>query len=94
MQSFYILFIYVNNMYNTTCFIYTFLILTNITLKGKDMEKEKKKKTSNARTTVCLDKALKEKTEEKFKSTYGISLSSGLALLMTALIEEKIQIFK
>ena len=39
-------------------------------------------------------KALKEKTEEKFKSTYGISLSSGLALLMTALIEEKIQIFK
>ena len=38
-------------MYNTTCFIYTFLILTNITLKGKDMEKEKKKKTSNARTS-------------------------------------------
>ena len=55
---------------------------------------EKNKKTSNSRTTVCLNKVLKEKTEEKFKTTYGISLSSGLALLMTALIEEKIQIFK
>ena len=40
------------------------------------------------------DDNLKEKTEKKFKSSYGISLSSGLALLMTALIEEKIQIFK
>ncbi len=58
------------------------------------MEKIKNKKTSNSRTTVCLNKVLKEKTEEKFKTTYGISLSSGLALLMTALIEEKIQIFK
>ena len=58
------------------------------------MEKIKNKKTSNSRTTVCLNKALKEKTEKKFKSSYGISLSSGLALLMTALIEEKIQIFK
>ena len=58
------------------------------------MEKIKNKKSSNSRTTVCLNKALKEKTEEKFKTTYGISLSSGLALLMTALIEEKIQIFK
>ena len=94
MQSFYILFIYLNNMYNTTYFIYMFLILTNITLKGKTMEKEKNKKTSNARTTICLDRELKEKTEKKFKSSYGISLSSGLALLMTALIEEKIQIFK
>ena len=94
MQSFYILFIYLNNMYNTTCFIYTFLILTNITLKGKDMEKEINKKKSKARTTICLDRALKEKAESKFKASYGISLSSGLALLMTALIEEKIQIFK
>lgn len=55
---------------------------------------EKNKKTSNQRTTVCLDKELKEKTEKKFKSSYGISLSSGLSLLMTALLEEKIQIFK
>lgn len=55
------------------------------------MNKENKNKT---RTTVCLDKKLKEKAENKFKASYGISLASGLALLLTAMIEEKIQIFK
>ena len=59
----------------------------------KEVKMEKEQKNRN-KITICLDRELKEKTEKKFKSSYGISLSSGLALLMTALIEEKIQIFK
>ncbi|WP_164703551.1 hypothetical protein [Aliarcobacter cryaerophilus] len=55
---------------------------------------EKEQKNRKDKITICLDRALKEKAESKFKASYGISLSSGLALLMTALIEEKIQFFK
>ena len=55
---------------------------------------EKEQKNRKDKITICLDRALKEKAESKFKASYGISLSSGLSLLMTALIEEKIQIFK
>lgn len=58
---------------------------------NQESKKEQKKRN---KITICLDRELKEKTEKKFKSSYGISLASGLALLMTALIEEKIQIFK
>lgn len=53
---------------------------------------EKEQKNRKDKITVCLDRALKEKAENKFKVSYGISLSSGLALLLTAMIEEKIQI--
>ena len=45
------------------------------------------------RTSTTFELELKQKAEKKFK-TYGISFSSGLSLLLTALIEEKIQIFK
>lgn len=58
------------------------------------MEKENKRRATKPRSTITLDKELKEKAEDLFKNSYGISLSSGLALLMSALIEEKIQIFK
>ncbi len=71
-------------------YIYEHISIYN--LKGKTLKMEKEQKNRN-KITICLDRELKEKTEKKFK-TYGISLSSGLALLMTALIEEKIQIFK
>ena len=72
-------------------YIYEYISIYN--LKGKTLKMEKEQKNRN-KITICLDRELKEKTEKKFKSSYGISLSSGLALLMTALIEEKIQIFK
>ena len=72
-------------------YIYEYISIYN--LKGKTLKMKKEQKNRN-KITICLDRELKEKTEKKFKSSYGISLSSGLALLMTALIEEKIQIFK
>ena len=72
-------------------YIYEHISIYN--LKGKTLKMKKEQKNRN-KITICLDRELKEKTEKKFKSSYGISLSSGLALLMTALIEEKIQIFK
>ena len=72
-------------------YIYEHISIYN--LKGKTLKMEKEQKNRN-KITICLDRELKEKTEKKFKSSYGISLSSGLALLMTALIEEKIQIIK
>ncbi len=72
-------------------YIYEYISIYN--LKGKTLKMKKEQKNRN-KITICLDRELKEKTEKKFKSSYGINLSSGLALLMTALIEEKIQIFK
>ncbi len=54
---------------------------------------EKKKKIKEWKTSTTLNMELKQKAEKKFKS-YGVSFSSGLAILLTAFIDERIQIFK
>lgn len=55
------------------------------------MEKEKKNK--DWKTSTTLDMELKQKAENKFKS-YGVNFSSGLAILLTAFIDDRVQIFK
>ena len=54
---------------------------------------EKNKKNKDWKTSTTLNMELKQEAEKKFK-TYGVSFSSGLAILLTAFIEERIQIFK
>lgn len=55
------------------------------------MEKEKKNK--EWKTSTTLEMKLKKKAEDKFKD-YGVNFSSGLSILLTAFVNDKIQIFK
>ena len=50
---------------------------------------EKERKVKEYKTSTTLDMNLKLKAEKKFKS-YGVNFSSGLSLLLTAFVDEKI----
>ncbi len=59
----------------------------------KENKMEKEKKNKEWKTSTTLDMELKQKAENKFKS-YGVNFSSGLAILLTAFIDDRVQIFK
>ena len=51
------------------------------------------KKEPKMKTTICFDKELREKAENKF-SNYGVNLQTGVNILLKLLVDKKIQIFK
>ncbi len=51
------------------------------------------KKEPKMKTTICFDKELREKAENKF-STYGVNLQTGITILLKLLVDEKIKVFQ